>query len=147
MSEENLEAIQRGFEALNRRDIEAQLEGVHIEVEWRPVFQVMLGGEATMYRGHEGVRDPFREWHATLAEIQMEVSEVWDLGERIVAIGRIRASGKESAAEVESPAGSVVDIKDGKAARVREYLDRKEDLEAIGLSKPSSSSTCSSLAS
>jgi ketosteroid isomerase-like protein len=133
MSQENVETMQRGFDALNRRDTEALLEGVHPEVEWCPVFQVMLGGEATVYRGHEGVREAFREWYDTLAEIHVEIWEIRDLGEQIVGIGRIRARGQESGAEVESPGGWVVDLKDGKAIRVREFLDPKEALEAAGL--------------
>ena len=133
MSQENLKAIQRGFEALNRRDIAALLEEVDAEVEWCPVFQVILGGEATVYRGHEGVREAFREWYDTLAEIHSEVLEVRDLGDRILAIGHFYARGQESGAEVDSPAGWLVDFKDGKAVRVREFLDPKEALQAAGL--------------
>jgi ketosteroid isomerase-like protein len=133
MSQENLAAIQRGFEAFNRRDTEALLKELHTEVAWCPVFQVMLGGEATVYRGHEGVRDAFREWYDTLAEIHAEVSEIRNLGEQIVALGHIRARGQGSGAEVDSPAGWVAEFKDGKAVRVREYLDPQQALEAAGL--------------
>jgi ketosteroid isomerase-like protein len=63
----------------------------------------------------------------------MEVFEIRDLGEQIVAIGHIRARGHASGAEVESPGGWVVELKNGKAVRVREYLDPKEALEAAGL--------------
>ncbi len=133
MSQENLIAMQRGFEALNRKDIAALLEEVDAEVEWCPVFQVMLGGEAAVYRGHEGVREAFREWYDTLAEIRAEVSEVRDLGDRLVATGHFYARGQESGAEVDSPAGWLVDFKDAKALRVLEFLDPKEALEAAGL--------------
>ena len=45
MSEENVEAFKRGIDAFNRGDIDAFLEGLDAEVEWHPVFQVvMLGG-------------------------------------------------------------------------------------------------------
>ena len=36
-------------------------------------------------------------------EIQIEVSEIRDLGDRLVAIGRTRTRGRESGAETESP--------------------------------------------
>ena len=134
MSQEIVEAFTRGVDAFNRGDIDAVLEGLDTEVEWHPVLQVvMLGGVAAVYRGREGVRDELREWYTTLGEVQVAISETRDLGERIVAIGRIRARGQESGAPVEFPGGWVVDYKNGKAIRVREYLDPKEALEAAGI--------------
>jgi ketosteroid isomerase-like protein len=134
MSQENVEAAQRAFDAFNRGDIEAVLPEFDPEVEWHPEFQtMMLGGEAREFRGHEGTRTALREWYEVLTEIHVDIAEVRDLGERIVAIGRIRARGRESGAAVESPAGYVIDLKDGKAIRIWEYLDPSEALEAAGL--------------
>jgi ketosteroid isomerase-like protein len=135
MSQENVDLVRSLFEALNRRDIEALLEGLDPEVELRPVLQtVMLGREPTVSRGHEGARDAFREWDDTFADIHVEISQAQDLGERIVAIGQIRARGRESGATVESPGGWVLDCRNGKVVLLREYLDPKEALEAAGLS-------------
>ena len=88
-----------------------------------------------VYRGHEGVRDSYREWYEGLAEIRMEVSDIRDLGEQVVALGHIYARGQGSGVPVESPGAWVVDWKDGKAVRVREYLDHAKALEAAGLSE------------
>jgi ketosteroid isomerase-like protein len=133
MSQANVEAFKRVVEAANRRDVEAALEELDPEVEWHPVIQVLLGGEATVYRGHQGVRDVLREADEAWAEAHYEFSEIRDLGDRIVAIGRFRARGKESAAEVESPLGYVVQFKNDKAIRMWSYLDPNEALEAAGL--------------
>jgi len=134
MSQQNVEVAPRAFEAFNRGDVDALVEQVDPEVEWHPEFQtMMLGGEAREFRGHEGARAALREWYEVLAEIHVEITEIRDLGERIVAIGRIRARGKESSAAVESPAGYVIEFKNGKAIRIREYLHPKEALEAAGL--------------
>jgi ketosteroid isomerase-like protein len=134
MSQENVEAFKRVVEAANRRDAEAALEELDPEVEWHPVLQMVLGGEATVYRGHQGVRDVLRDADEAWAEMHYEFSEIRDLGDRIVAIGRFRARGKESAAEVESPLGYVVEFKNGKAIRMSSYLDPDQALEAVGLS-------------
>jgi hypothetical protein len=64
-----------------------------------------------------------------------EIFEVRDLGNRIVALGRLRIKGKGSGAEAESAAGVVVDLNNGKAVRVLEFLDPAEALEAAGLSE------------
>ena len=91
MSGQNVEAFKRGMAAAERRDIDAFLDEVDGDVEWQPVLPVLLGGEATMYRGHQGVRDLFREVDAAFAEFHVEVSEIRDLGDRLIASGRTRA--------------------------------------------------------
>ncbi len=88
-----------------------------------------------MYRGHQGVQRGIRELEEAFSEIQAEQSEIRDLGERVVAIGQHRARGKESGAITESPLAWIVEFKSGKVIRVREYLDPKEALEAVGLSE------------
>ena len=135
MSQENVEAFKRGLDAFNRRDVEAMLEELDPEVEWHPLLQVLLGGEATVYRGHEGVRELLGDLYEAFAEFQAEQSEVRDLGERVVAIGCFRGRGKQSGAKTESPIGWVVEFKNGKAVRVRDYVDPKDALEAAGLSE------------
>ena len=52
-----------------------------------------------------------------------------------MAIGRIRARGSASEAELEALHGTVVEFRNGKGVRVRTYLDPKEALEAAGLSE------------
>jgi ketosteroid isomerase-like protein len=135
MSEENVEAFKRGIEAYNRRDIEALLQELHTEVEWYPALEVSLGGAATVYRGHDGVRELIRSTDETLGEIQVEFSKIRDIGDRIVAVGHLRIRGKESGAETESPVGCVAELKSGKPIRMRTYLDPTEALEAAGLSE------------
>jgi ketosteroid isomerase-like protein len=133
MSEENIEAFKRLVAAANRRDVEAALEDLDPEIEWYPAVQMLFAGEATMYRGHVGVRELLREVYAAWAEFHYESSEIRDLGDRIVAIGRFRARGKESAVKVESPLGYLVEFEKGKVIRIRSYLDPKEALQAAGL--------------
>jgi ketosteroid isomerase-like protein len=135
MSRENVEAVKRFLDAYNRQDVEAMLEELDPEVEYHPALPILLGGEATLYRGHEGVRRLFREIYDAFDEIHVEYSEFRDLGDRVVGIGRVRMRGKGSGAETEAPTGSVVEFKNGKGIRVRTYLDPKEALEAAGLSE------------
>ena len=84
-----------------------------------------LEGEATVYRGHEGIRVPFRDFDELFDKVHWEYAEIRDLGDRVVGIGRFRMRGKGSGAETESPICSVVDFKNGKAIQVRTYLTRR----------------------
>jgi ketosteroid isomerase-like protein len=133
MSQEDVEILKRGFDAVSRLDGEAMLGMMDAEVEFRPRFQVMLGGKAAVYSGHEGFREAFRELYGALDWIRPEISEIRDLEGRIVALGHLRLRGKKSGVEAESPAGWVIDIVNGKAVRVSEYLDPAEALEAAEL--------------
>ena len=53
MSQENVETC-CGASSFNRRDIEAWLEDLDPEVELHGALFALLGGEATVFRGHEG---------------------------------------------------------------------------------------------
>ena len=85
-----------------------------------------------MYRGHDGFRQGLRDIYEALGKTQIEYSEIRDLGSRTLGIGRFRARGRESGAEIDSPNPSVVDFKNGKATRIHTYFDREEALEAAG---------------
>ncbi len=135
MSQENIEIVRRVADAYNRRDVGAMLDELHPDIEWHPWLQLQLGGEATVYRGHQGVREGVRDGEEAFSEIQAEPSEVRDLGERVLAIGHLRARGRESGALTESAIAWIVEFKSGKVIRVREYLDPEEALEAAGLSE------------
>jgi ketosteroid isomerase-like protein len=130
MSQENVEAYKRAVEASNRLDIEALLEELDPEVEWHSAVAGM-GGE--VYRGVEGVRELFRDAAEVFTRVTFEVSDIRDLGDRVLALGRLRARGHESGVQTEVSFNQLVDFKDGKAVRVRTYLDHKEALEAAEL--------------
>jgi ketosteroid isomerase-like protein len=133
MSEENVEVVRRAADAYNRRDIDAVLEELDPEIEWHPLLQVLLGGEATVYRGHEGARALWRDLDEAFTEFQVEQSELRDLGEQVIVIGHLQGRGRESGVKTETAIVWLVDFKSGKAIRVREYLDLEEALEAAGL--------------
>jgi ketosteroid isomerase-like protein len=133
MSQENVEAFMRGVDAINRRDIEALVGVLDAQVEWHDVFGLMLGGERRVYRGHEGVRELFRDLYDAFAETHSNYPEIRDLGDRVVAFGQLTARGNESGAAIESALGTISEFKNGKATRVDTFLDIKETLEAAGL--------------
>jgi hypothetical protein len=56
-------------------------------VEWpRPAILGSLGGEAKVYRGHEGVREVLADVFEVFAELHLEISEIRDLEDRIFAL-------------------------------------------------------------
>ena len=133
MSEENLELAREAIDTLNRRDLESFLETLDPDVEWHPGLAALLEGEATVYRGREEVREMFQGYFEAFADLRFEISEIRDLGDRILAVGQMRGRGAESGVEIESPWAYLIQVRNAKATHVRTYLDPKEALEAAGL--------------
>ena len=135
MSQGMVEAFKRGLEAGNRGDVDALLEELDPEVEWHSALHALMGGEQTVFRGHDGVREMLRDLNEAFGEIHIEISDVRDLGDGFLAIGRNRARGKEIGAETVTPFAFVTEVKNGKTISIRGYLDPREALEAAGLSE------------
>ena len=133
MSQENVEIVRRMAEALNHRDVAGIVEEVNPEVEWHPAIQALVGGNATVYRGPGGVREMMRDFYDTFADLQLEVLETRESGDRVVLIGHLRVRGKVSGVDAESPVAYLVSFRNGKVIRVRTYLDPSEALKAVGL--------------
>ena len=133
MSQENVETFRRGLEAYGRGDVDGLLDVLDPEVTWRAAIPPRLGGARSVYRGHEGVRELLRDIAEGLTEVQIDISDIRDLGGRIAATGRMRARGQGSGAATESPLGYVVEFRNGRIVGVRAWLDHDEALQAAGL--------------
>ena len=135
MSQENVDAFRRALESYNRRDTDAFLEAFDPVAEFQPLTLAMFGKQGTTYRGREGVREFIRDVEEVLPGIQVEPLEFRDLGERIVASGRLHARGRTSGAEVDSPIAWLVEFRAGRIVRMRDFLALQNALEAAELSE------------
>jgi ketosteroid isomerase-like protein len=132
MSQENVDAARRSFDAWNRGDVDAWLESSHPQIEWSSDVARRLEGTETVYRGRSQMRQFWDEWHSVW-DLTIEISEFRDLGETVVALGRMRAHGKASGIELEGLVAYVAEFQGGLARKLRAYLDPSEALEAVGL--------------
>jgi len=128
MSQQNVELIRRGFEAFNARDVEGLVAVCHSDCEWMP-FRAQL--EGIVYRGHDGIRrfvaDMDQDWNA----FRIDPVEFHDRGPRVVVIGRLIAAGRGSGVEVDSLAGFVFDVRDGRIALLVSHSDPAVALAAV----------------
>jgi ketosteroid isomerase-like protein len=88
------------------------------------------------YRGHEGLRQFFRDYRDPWAAIEDECEELIDAGERVISVVSTHARGKASGADVEitSQAG-IWTLRDGKIVDVAWFATRAAALSAAGLSE------------
>ncbi len=134
MSRENVEAVRRSLDGWNRGDLDAWLEPSHPDVEWSSAITRRIEGTDAVYRGHAEVRRFWDEWHA-LWSLKIEASEIRDLGDTVLVLGRIQTHAGASGVDLEGPIAYVFQFEDGLARRVHAYLDPQDALEAVGLSE------------
>lgn len=133
MAQESLEIVKRLMEAVDRRDIDALAEVTTHDLEWFPVFAARVEGDP--YHGREGIETFLGEVDETWEEFRPIPEEYRDLGERVLGLGRLITRGRGSGVPVESPWGGVYDLRDGRVARIRTYLDHAEAIQAAGLAE------------
>jgi ketosteroid isomerase-like protein len=131
MSQENVERFRVSIEAINRRDIESFLQGLDSEIQ----FEHRLAALEGSFVGLDGVRGWFADLVEHFGAWRIYCEDIRDLGDRVIALGTIRATGKESGVETELPFTVVAQIKDGLIIHFTDYGDRDQALEAAGLSE------------
>jgi uncharacterized protein len=131
MSQENVEIVRRLWEAWERRDTEAVLGLYDPAIVWES-GGTGLGGS---YRGHEGVRQYFREWLETFEGYDSKAETFIDAGDKVVVGSRVRGRGKASGVEVGMPGWQVYKVRNGLVIRVDFFQTEAEALEAAGLSE------------
>jgi ketosteroid isomerase-like protein len=139
VSKENVEIVRRVYEAAARRDAATVLALYDPEVELDPSrlgVAGMAGGGAAVYRGHDGLRSLFRDWHEAWADMKYDFEELIDAGgEHVISVVTRRARGRASGVDVGRPFALVWTIRKGRVVRVVWFLKRTEALEAAGASE------------
>jgi ketosteroid isomerase-like protein len=133
MSQENVETLRRGFEHfLSTGDFRAPI--FHRDFVWD--MSTFRGWpERQTYAGIEGAREFMGEWLDAWEDWELDVEELLDAGERVVAIVRQRGHSKATGVSVEMHFAMVWTFRDGKQIRMEMYASPDDALEAAGLSE------------
>jgi len=134
MSKENVEIVRGLYAAVARRDGVAPFEVYAEDIVW----DVSQSRTAFLYtqpvsRGHQGVRQGWREWLSAFSEIDAEVEELIDAGDQVLAVIRERELGRASGVPVEATHLAVWTLADGKVIRMQMFDGREQALKAVGL--------------
>jgi ketosteroid isomerase-like protein len=92
---------------------------------------VAVDGE--IFRGREGIEAYFERMSDAWAEFKTVTEDVRDLDGRVLWVGRLRGVGLSSGAPFDVPLSILYDVRGGRIARMRSFLDHDEALEAAGL--------------
>ena len=133
MSEENVEvrneAVRRFFGAFEDED-DAFRAALHPEIEWYPIEE-----NRTPTRGIDAALWNRNQWLDTWDEHQLDVEEVIEDGNDVVARVHITARGQGSGVETDVRFFAQIKVRDGKVVYIYDHEDRAEALEAAGLSE------------
>jgi ketosteroid isomerase-like protein len=130
MSRESVEVVRSAIDAWQRGDFETALAHYDEDV----TFPNAPPG-AGPYRGRDGVVRALERWVGAFSDYRFEAEEYVDAGRQVVLLWRQGGRGKTSGVQVESEGAGVFTIEDGLIVRVTVYGDRREALEAVGLSE------------
>jgi ketosteroid isomerase-like protein len=133
MSQKNVDVIRGLVDAWNSGNRAGWLAPSHPEVEWSSaIVRQVEGTEAAAYRGRAEIGEFWDEWHE-LWSLEIEPSEIRDLGDAVLVLAVLRTQGKSSGVEVERSIGYVFQFEDGLVRRATAYMTPEEALEAAGL--------------
>jgi ketosteroid isomerase-like protein len=132
MSAENVEIVRLGYD-------EFLATGELVERITAPEFVWDMSTfhgwpERQTYEGPEGTREFLTDWVSAWEDWRLEVRELIDAGDDVVAILHQSGRSKTTGLEVDMDFAQVWTIKDGKQTRMRMYADPDEALRAVGLS-------------
>ena len=118
MSRRNLELYRQSVDAFNRRDLEAFLALMDVDVEAVSRLVAIEGGyrghdgirrwwgnllEAIpdfTYHGHEGLRRWWREWREAWEDYEDAYEDLIDAGEHVISVTVSRGRGRTSGADI-----------------------------------------------
>ena len=134
MSEENVETVRRALEAWNADDLDGFLAELDPELEWHPSIEPALEGGETTFRGLDGARKAWVDYHGgTWERLTGQIQEIRDLGETVVVLGHLDVTGRTTGIEFHQEVGLLMTVRGGKIVRSHDYLSHAEALEAAGL--------------
>ena len=132
MSRENVELVRKSNEHFVATG-EPAWETLNEHVEVRD-HDIMDGRE---YRGHADVRRwLFEDWASAWSDFSTEPEELIDVDdERVIAVSRVKATGRSSGAELDRQDAIVYVVRDRKVVRLDYYNSKQQALQAVGLAE------------
>ncbi len=128
MAERDLRTFAESVEAVNRGDWDAVIRVCDPEIEFIAQRSPVQG----TYHGHEGMRRFWADTQETFDLFRGEFPDVRDLGDGVLAIGKLRVRGKGSGVEMDLPSAILSRYgDDGLIVFFKDYAEERVALEAV----------------
>ena len=133
MSQENLDWARRAYAAFNRGDLAGGVENFAPEFEW--VATGVVPDVEGVYRGPGEYRRFLELWWSEFEDPHIEVHDLTDAGDQVLASLTLRGRGKQSGVATSWEIWHVWTLRDGKVVGHQAFTSRDEAFEAAGLSE------------
>ena len=130
MSKDRVELARRLIELFNAGDREGLKEIAADDAEIVPMRAAL---EGTVYRGPNALDDFWAAIDESWETVQMDIDELTEHGERVLAVGRLRGRARETGMELGSPMGWVAAFRGDRIASIRTYASVAEARESLEL--------------
>jgi ketosteroid isomerase-like protein len=130
--------IEQLRESYNARDADGWVALCTPDCEWHPFLTARVEGDPG-YHGHNGMRAWFEDVDEMFGEMHSDVTDVREVGGRLLVLGQMSAVGRGSGAEVSSEVAWVVELKGDLLWRGWAYNSHQEaerEAEAFAPTQP-----------
>jgi uncharacterized protein len=131
MSQENVEIVRRAFEAFNQGDPDLAVAALAPDCEYIPSGAVPDATET--YRGPEGYKRFMRWLLDEFDDVQVDINEIIEAGDRVMISLTSRGRGRRSGVETNWAIWQVWTLRDGRVLRGEGFTSREDAVEAVGL--------------
>jgi len=129
MSERDVETVRSAVDAWNRRDPDLWRGYATADVEWTPAGPAAV--EGTVYRGYDQVVSGLESVWETWDEVLFEESEVRELGDTIVWLGRLKLRGASSQIALDQEFAVRFVLRGGKLATIEAFRSWDGAIDAV----------------
>ncbi len=129
MSQESVQRVRESYEFVDREH-ELDFDLLHPDVRWHT--RADLPDTAT-HCGHDGAATLAAGWFSAFDDLRVDVEELIDAGDRVVAVLRLHGRARGGAHEVDMSETHVLTMHDGQVTEIHEYPTKAEALKAVGL--------------
>lgn len=137
--ETSVELAYAGFKAWSTGDVEAALEFMHPELVY--VTTGIFPGLRSVYSGHDGFREVWKEFMEPWETLDLEIEELVELDARSLLMEvRFRARGRQDM-EIDLPLAVHLILRDGLLWRFQAYADWGQALADLGIDDPRGEAT------
>lgn len=133
MSRQNVELADRAYAAINDRDLEALLAFMDPGVELKARFMELEGGAC--FQGHSGVREWWNRLLTIFPDFSVEVIEIRDFGDRVIAALRVRGHGADSDVPIDQEVWQAIRVREGRVTWWRNFESETAALDAMELTE------------
>jgi ketosteroid isomerase-like protein len=121
------EFAEEAVRAFNGHDVDWVIANSTSDLEWYPA--IVGGVEGRVFRGDAGVHEMFKELDEVWEQFRLEPEEIRELGEYYLLFAQVHAKGK-GGVEFDQSLDAILEVRDGKLASGRTYLNREDALAA-----------------